>query len=149
MRMGMAWKVCDYTWGCASLSTVQGPLAPEPVSGQCSCAVCAMCAASSITICQGRLCHWSCMMPVGCCRLLAEDDPWAADLGFVAEVVVAAYEKRRAQTEIINAMPLYPTEKLLWDENQVPNMHYTGAPLQGRTACQLAHVQIAWTCPLV
>ena len=88
-------------------------------------------------------------MPVGCCRLLAEDDPWAADLGFVAEVVVAAYEKRRAQTEIINAMPLYPTEKLLWDENQVPNMHYTGAPLQGRPPCRFAHVQIAPTCPSV
>lgn len=60
-------------------------------------------------------------------RLLADDDPWADDEEFVAEVVVAAYEKRRAQTEIINAMPLYPTEKLLWDENQVPNVQYTGA----------------------
>ena len=23
-------------------------------------------------------------------------------------------------------MPLYPTEAVLWDENQVPSTHYTG-----------------------
>ena len=23
-------------------------------------------------------------------------------------------------------MPLYPTENILWDENQIPNVHYTG-----------------------
>ena len=23
-------------------------------------------------------------------------------------------------------MPLYPTEKILWDKNQIPNVHYTG-----------------------
>ncbi len=30
------------------------------------------------------------------------------------------------QTETINEMPLYPTEAVLFDENQVPTVHYTG-----------------------
>ena len=76
------------------------------------------------------------------CRLLAEDDLWADDEGFVAEVVMAAYEKRRAQTEIINAMPLYPTEKLLWDENQVPNVQYTGASPARASICPCTHCVI-------
>lgn len=76
---------------------------------------------------------------VALCRLLAEDDLWADDKGFVAEVVMAAYEKRRAQTEIINAMPLYPTEKLLWDENQVPNVQYTGASPAHASGCPCIH----------
>ena len=42
------------------------------------------------------------------------------------EVVVSKYERRRSQTETVNAMPLYPTEAILWDENQVPKVHYTG-----------------------
>ncbi|KAK9863382.1 hypothetical protein WJX84_010246 [Apatococcus fuscideae] len=40
--------------------------------------------------------------------------------------MVSTYERRRFQTEIINDMPLYPTEAILWDENQVPSVHYTG-----------------------
>ena len=47
---------------------------------------------------------------------------------FLEDVLVAAFEKRRSQTAAINAMPLYPTERVLWDENQVPSIHYTGAP---------------------
>ena len=42
------------------------------------------------------------------------------------EVVVSKYERHRSQTETVNAMPLYPTEAILWDENQVPKVHYTG-----------------------
>ena len=52
---------------------------------------------------------------------------------------MAAYEKRRAQTEIINTMPLYPTEKLLWDENQVPNVQYTGASPARASGCPCIH----------
>lgn len=60
------------------------------------------------------------------CRLVAEDDPMAADPEFLAEVVVSRYERQKSQTEVVNAMPLYPTEAILWDDNQVPQVHYTG-----------------------
>ena len=59
-------------------------------------------------------------------RLVADDDPWAQNPEFLVEVVVSKYERRRSQTETVNAMPLYPTEAILWDENQVPKVHYTG-----------------------
>ena len=60
------------------------------------------------------------------CRLVAEDDPWADRIEFLMEVMVSTYERRRFQTEVINELPLYPTESILWDENQVPDVHYTG-----------------------
>lgn len=59
-------------------------------------------------------------------RLIGEDDPWAEDLNFLVEVAVTAYERRRLQAETVNAMPLYPTERVLFDEHQVPTLHYTG-----------------------
>ena len=59
-------------------------------------------------------------------RLVAEDDPWAEDPEFLIEVMVSAYERRKSQTDTVNAMPLYSTEAILWDENQVPKVHYTG-----------------------
>ena len=62
------------------------------------------------------------------CRLVAEDDPWAEDPEFLIEVVVSKYERRKSQRDTVNAMPLYPTEAILWDENQVPKVHYTGEP---------------------
>lgn len=52
-------------------------------------------------------------------RLVGEADPWAADATFLMELLVATYERRRSQREIVNEMPLYPTEGLLWDESQV------------------------------
>lgn len=66
------------------------------------------------------------------CRLVDEDDEWAARPDFLTEVMLATYERRRFQTELINEMPLYPTERLLWDENQVPSAHYTGGDSQER-----------------
>ena len=59
-------------------------------------------------------------------RLVSEDDPWADRIDFLMEVMVSSYERRRFQTEVINELPLYPTEAILWDENQVPDVHYTG-----------------------
>ncbi len=52
-------------------------------------------------------------------RLVGEADPWAADPTFLMELLVATYERRRSQREVVNEMPLYPTEGLLWDESQV------------------------------
>ena len=40
--------------------------------------------------------------------------------------MVSTYERRRFQREVINEMPLYPTEGVLWDENQIPSANYTG-----------------------
>ena len=66
-------------------------------------------------------------LPRHMCRLAREDDEWAAQEEFLREVLLTSYERRHFQTEVINAMPLYPTEAVLWDENQVPSTHYTGA----------------------
>jgi hypothetical protein len=42
------------------------------------------------------------------------------DRDFLLDVVVSAYQCRALQRAAINAMPLYPTEGLLWDTNQIP-----------------------------
>lgn len=42
------------------------------------------------------------------------------------QVMLSTFERRRSQREVINEMPLYPTEGLLWDENQIPSVTYTG-----------------------
>ena len=75
---------------------------------------------------------------------MAEDDPWAEDPEFLAEVVVSRYERQRSQTEVVNAMPLYPTEAILWDNNQVPQVHYTGA-----RRSLLLTLLLACSCPPV
>ncbi|KAK9820367.1 hypothetical protein WJX72_009525 [[Myrmecia] bisecta] len=59
-------------------------------------------------------------------RLVAADDPWAQRTDFLLEVMLSSYQRRRFQTDVINEMPLYPTESILWDENQVPSVAYTG-----------------------
>ena len=41
-------------------------------------------------------------------------------------VMVAAHEPRRSELAEVNAMPLYPTEDLLWDENILPITQYHG-----------------------
>lgn len=145
--------------------------------------------------------------------LVAEDDPWAQDAAFLAEVMVATYQQPRAQVratagvsggvlgvgrhclqpcaaasvpalqaahalhsapacphrpstaptihpqaEVVNAMPLYPTEAVLFDENQVPSVHYTGGWVRGsggggwggvqgaRASCSAAAVWQASQC---
>jgi len=59
-------------------------------------------------------------------RLVSPDDPWAADPRFLLELLVSAFEKRRSQRQAISEMPLYPNEEVLWDENLVPSIAYTG-----------------------
>uniref|UniRef100_A0A7S3R311 Intron-binding protein aquarius n=1 Tax=Dunaliella tertiolecta TaxID=3047 RepID=A0A7S3R311_DUNTE len=59
-------------------------------------------------------------------RLVSETDPWIASKPFLQEVMLTTYERRRSQREVINEMPLYPTEGVLWDENQIPSVNYTG-----------------------
>jgi intron-binding protein aquarius len=59
-------------------------------------------------------------------RLVDGDDPCASDPAFLTEVMLAAYERRRPQSEVINDMPLYPTEALLLDERAVPSAQFSG-----------------------
>lgn len=48
------------------------------------------------------------------------------DTDFLLDVVVTSYQRRASQRAAINAMPLYPTEGLLWDTTQIPTAAYTG-----------------------
>lgn len=75
-----------------------------------------------------------------------EDDEWATRTDFLTEVMLATYERRRFQTEFINEMPLYPTERLLWDENQVPSAHYTGPSTGGPSQAALPRLPFP-SCP--
>lgn len=42
---------------------------------------------------------------------------------------VSRHERRISQIEQLNQMPLYPTEKIIWDENIVPTEYYSGEGL--------------------
>ncbi|XP_035237353.1 RNA helicase aquarius isoform X1 [Anguilla anguilla] len=42
------------------------------------------------------------------------------------ELLVSRHERRTSQIEQLNQMPLYPTEKIIWDENIVPTEYYSG-----------------------
>jgi hypothetical protein len=52
-------------------------------------------------------------------RLVSNEDGWLESRAFLEEVVVSHYERRKSQRAAINAMPLYPSEAVLWDEAQV------------------------------
>ena len=58
-------------------------------------------------------------------HLVAEDDPQLPK-PLLLEVIVAEHERRQSQLEAMNSMPLYPTEEILWDINQVPSEFYSG-----------------------
>jgi len=59
-------------------------------------------------------------------RLASPGDPCVADPRFLLELVVDAYEWRRSQRQSIAEMPLYPNEEVLWDENVVPSLAFSG-----------------------
>jgi hypothetical protein len=44
---------------------------------------------------------------------------------------VSRHERRISQIEQLNQMPLYPTEKIIWDENIVPTEYYSGEGVCG------------------
>jgi intron-binding protein aquarius len=61
-------------------------------------------------------------------RLMPADSPdtsWK-EHSFLLQVATSYHERRISQLDAINALPLYPTEDLLWDENVVPSINYTG-----------------------
>lgn len=59
-------------------------------------------------------------------RLVAEDEPLVDSNEFLMDVMVHSYEQRRSQRKMVSGIPLYPTEELLFDENQVPTNDYKG-----------------------
>ena len=71
-------------------------------------------------------------------RLVDPEDPWAKDPKFLLEVMVDVFEKRRSQRQMINSMPLYPNEDVLWNENVIPSIEYDG---QGALALQKLNLQ--------
>lgn len=46
---------------------------------------------------------------------------------FILEVIVNKYEKRISQIKQLNAMALYPTEDMIWDENVVPSDYHSAS----------------------
>ena len=71
-------------------------------------------------------------------RLVDPNDPWAKDPKFLLEVMVNVFEKRRSQRQMINSMPLYPNEDVLWNENIIPSIEYDG---QGALALPKLNLQ--------
>jgi intron-binding protein aquarius len=56
-----------------------------------------------------------------------EDSNSSETCEFMTEIVISAYERRLSQIESLNEKPLYPDEKLLWDETVVPSTsNYSG-----------------------
>ncbi|KFP16192.1 Intron-binding protein aquarius, partial [Egretta garzetta] len=45
---------------------------------------------------------------------------------FLLELLVSRHERRISQIQQLNQIPLYPTEKIIWDENIVPTEYYSG-----------------------
>ncbi|XP_055884455.1 RNA helicase aquarius-like [Biomphalaria glabrata] len=45
---------------------------------------------------------------------------------FLIELLIWKHERKRSQQEAINEIPLYPTEKIIWDENIVPSEFFSG-----------------------
>jgi intron-binding protein aquarius len=64
---------------------------------------------------------------------------------YLTELFVRQFERRRSQLEAINAMPLYPTEALLYDENVVPTASYSGDEV---LVLPKLNVQYLFTTPL-
>ncbi len=48
------------------------------------------------------------------------------DHRLLLEIAISTHERRISQLDAINNLPLYPGENLLWDENVVPTLNYTG-----------------------
>lgn len=59
-------------------------------------------------------------------HLIVKDDEDVND-HFILEVMVNKYEKRVSQIKQLNAMALYPTEDIIWDENVVPSDYHSAS----------------------
>ncbi|KAE8587504.1 hypothetical protein XENTR_v10021996 [Xenopus tropicalis] len=62
-----------------------------------------------------------CLLPA-----LAEGEDTKYEKELLLELLVSRHERRISQIQQLNQMPLYPTEKIVWDENIVPTEYYSG-----------------------
>ncbi|KAI2654745.1 RNA helicase aquarius [Labeo rohita] len=68
-----------------------------------------------------RVSAYLCLLPE-----LPDGEDTSYDKEFLLELLVSRHERRISQIEQLNQMPLYPTEKIIWDENIVPTEYYSG-----------------------
>ncbi|XP_076834067.1 LOW QUALITY PROTEIN: RNA helicase aquarius [Brachyhypopomus gauderio] len=68
-----------------------------------------------------RVASYLCLLPE-----LPEGTETSYDKEILLELLVSRHERRISQIEQLNQMPLYPTEKIIWDENIVPTEYYSG-----------------------
>ncbi|KAF6725043.1 Intron-binding protein aquarius [Oryzias melastigma] len=68
-----------------------------------------------------RVASYLCLLPE-----LPEGQDTTIEKDFLLELLVSRHERRISQIEQLNQMPLYPTEKIIWDENIVPTEYYSG-----------------------
>ncbi|KAM6460193.1 RNA helicase aquarius [Liasis olivaceus] len=59
-------------------------------------------------------------------QALREGENTSYEKYFLLELLVSRHERRISQIQQLNQMPLYPTEKIIWDENIVPTEYYSG-----------------------
>ncbi|KAJ8289040.1 hypothetical protein COCON_G00016990 [Conger conger] len=68
-----------------------------------------------------RVASYLCLLPE-----LPEGQDTTHEKEVLLELLVSRHERRISQIEQLNQMPLYPTEKIIWDENIVPTEYYSG-----------------------
>ncbi|XP_023608666.1 intron-binding protein aquarius isoform X6 [Myotis lucifugus] len=68
-----------------------------------------------------QVASYLCLLPT-----LPKTEDTTFDKEFLLELLVSRHERRISQIQQLNQMPLYPTEKIIWDENIVPTEYYSG-----------------------
>ncbi|XP_015206361.1 RNA helicase aquarius [Lepisosteus oculatus] len=68
-----------------------------------------------------RVASYLCLLPA-----LPEGENTTYEKEMLLELLVSRHERRISQIEQLNQMPLYPTERIIWDENIVPTEYYSG-----------------------
>nr|DBA14218.1 TPA: hypothetical protein GDO54_005219 [Pyxicephalus adspersus] len=68
-----------------------------------------------------QVASYLCLLPA-----LSEEEETKYNKEFLLELLVSRHERRISQIQQLNQMPLYPTEKIIWDENIVPTEYYSG-----------------------
>uniref|UniRef100_A0A8D2CML1 RNA helicase aquarius n=1 Tax=Sciurus vulgaris TaxID=55149 RepID=A0A8D2CML1_SCIVU len=68
-----------------------------------------------------QVASYLCLLPT-----LPKNEDTTFDKKFLLELLVSRHERRISQIQQLNQMPLYPTEKIIWDENIVPTEYYSG-----------------------
>uniref|UniRef100_A0A671N5H9 Aquarius intron-binding spliceosomal factor n=1 Tax=Sinocyclocheilus anshuiensis TaxID=1608454 RepID=A0A671N5H9_9TELE len=68
-----------------------------------------------------RVSAYLCLLPE-----LPDGEDTAYHKEFLLELLVSRHERRISQIEQLNQMPLYPTEKIIWDQNIIPTEYYSG-----------------------